>query len=148
MRDLFGHSRPRIADGDHDVLARHDFSPAGGVLVVRGDVGRRNRQRAPVGHGLVSVDSKVHEDEVQLGSVSRDIPKSGSQLRDELDVFTDKSAQRRAHFLDQIVQVDNCGCNDLLAGKCQELTGQQGASLRRLANRLKIGLRCFAARQL
>src|SRR5437667_9565500 len=60
LRDLLRHSRPGIADGDHDVIIWHYFSTARRELISRRNVSRRNRQRAAIGHCLLSVAGKVH----------------------------------------------------------------------------------------
>ena len=104
------------------------------VLRVELDVGGLDGELASRGHRIPSVGAQVHQDLLELADVGLDRAHVGGQHRHEVYIFPDETLQHLLHAVDDVVQVHDLGLEHLLTTERQELAGQAGGTLGRLAH--------------
>ena len=121
---LVVHSDAGVADGQHDVLARHQRCVRPGKDLVERDVGRLNRQLAALRHGVARVHRQIHDDLVNLPRVRTQRAEAGSGNHHQIDIFPDHPRQHFQVFGHHFIQVENLRRKHLLAAECQQLPRQ------------------------
>ena len=92
------HPVPRIGDGEHDMRARLTSGLSRSKSLIQRDVGRLDRELAPVGHGVAGVHRQVHDDLLDLGRIGFHPSERRIEGRVELDVFADQPPQHLVHL--------------------------------------------------
>jgi len=105
-----------------------------GILLVQLHVGRRDGERAAVGHGVPSVDRQVHDNLLELPTVSFDLTQRRIETRDEFNVFSDEAAHHAVQIGQDGVQVEHHRFQNLLATEREQLPRERRRALTRLSN--------------
>jgi hypothetical protein len=90
------HAGARVADRDHDVVARRHADVGARVRRVELHVRRLDRELSPLRHGVARVHREVHDDLLDLPWVRQNAPQIRPARERELDVLTEESAQHEA----------------------------------------------------
>ena len=89
------------------------------------------RQTSALLHGIARVDRKVDDDLFELAGIRQDEGEVWRRHDVERDVFANEPTQQLADTGDQLVQIDPCGPQHLLAAECEQLSGQARGALGR-----------------
>ena len=125
-----------VADQQRHVRPRRDLRMPRRVRFVHFHVRRPDGQRPAVRHGIHGVHRQVHQHLVQLPRIGHDGPLRGIGLDDQLDIFPDQALQHGLVLGHQAAQIHRSGLDDLFAAESQQLAGEIGGALSRLANLL------------
>ena len=90
------------------------------------------------GNGITGIDAEVDQNLVDLGGVHVDRQRLVFRNPGEIDPLADQSVHHLKHPRQGFIQINFFGCNDLFAGKSQQLSRQFGGALGRLENFMQI----------
>ena len=132
----FAHAGPGVGDRQHHILTGARVFGALRRLVDH-HVACTQRQPAAISHCVAGVDCQIEDDHLDLGRVHQGMPDVRLGVRLDADAAT-QGALEQAEQVDQgVVEVDGGGCQLLAPGEGQQLAGQGGAALARLADVLQ-----------
>lgn len=131
---LRGHAAAGVAHGEHRIGTRANVWIHSHIGFVEHDVGRLQHQLAAVRHRVSCIDRQIQQ---RIGEL-RGIDVNGRHLVGKAQLDLDLLAQRRpeqlSHFLDGLVDIDLARLQRLLAGECQQMLDQFGATIRGLVD--------------
>ena len=78
-------------------------------------------EASALGHGIAGVDGEVDEDLFDLAAVGADVDVVGVELGLEDDVLAEEGAKEVVEVVDDLVEVEDFGLDDLLAAEGEEL---------------------------
>ena len=136
-----------VAHRQQDIGALHSLDMVGAVPLIDGDQIGLDGDLAGIADGVAGVDEQVHQDLVELRRIDVHLAGVASRLPDQIDILADEPPQHLQHPCHGCVDIEHLGSNSLFAGEGQELPGQIGGALGRLANVLQAGMERMRALQ-
>ncbi len=118
-----------------------------GVARVEVDVGGFDREPAALRHRVAGVDHEIHQHLLDLTRVGAHPPQVRRGDGDERDVLADEPPQHAVHFSHDDVEVQDLGLEHLAAAVGEQLAGEPGRPLRRLADLFHIAAHRVPGRQ-
>jgi hypothetical protein len=138
------HTRSRVGDRKHHVVAGAGERLVGTVFRVEDDKRGLDEQGAAVGHGVAGVDAEVHQNLFDLGGIGANQGESGSEDGLDFDIAADYFFEEIESLGDALVQVYIARLENLAARKGQQLTGKCSGSFRLLMDLLKMAAEASA----
>src|SRR5579862_4283000 len=138
------HSRSRVGDRKHHVVAGARERLVSTVFRVEDDKRGLDEQGATFGHGVASVDAEIHQHLLDLGGVGADQGERWSENGLDFDIAANHFFEEVESFGDALVQVDIARLENLAASKSQQLTSERGCTLRLLMDFLKMAAEASA----
>jgi len=80
-----------------------------------------------LGHGIARVHGQVEHHLLNLAGIGLDLPEVGRQIRGQIDVLADESAEHLLKVGNQVVEVEDLWGHQLFAAKGEELPSQGGS---------------------
>ncbi len=87
---------------------------------------RPEQEQPSAGHGVPGVDGEVEHHLLDLPGVGENGRQVASELRPQLDVLTDGAAEHLLHGLDDLVEIEGLGVDNLPPPEDQQLAGEGG----------------------
>ena len=103
--------------------------------------GHRDHQTPAVRHRVARVQSEVHQNLLDLATISENRELFPWELEVELDGFANQPPEHTRRFVEDGIQVDCDERHRLLPTEGEQLSSQSGATRHDLAQLVQVGLR-------
>src|ERR1035441_4581750 len=107
------------------------------VGVIDFDGGGADEELATVGHGVAGVHGQVHDDLLEHADVGLDMQQVGGIVGVQGDVFAQQPLEHLGKVLEDGVNLEDLGLDDLLAAEHEQLAGERCGALRGQGNLLE-----------
>ena len=114
---LRGHSRARVGDRQHHVMAGADVEVGARKVIVHHHAGGFDHQLAAVGHGILGVHGEVHKDLPHLPGVGAKSSRMRVERQNQIECFHPAAAQHVFVIFDELVHHNGLGLSDLPAAE-------------------------------
>ena len=123
-RDLRGHSRACIGDGDKHVLALLGADVVRRVDGVEMSVRRFYRQLAALGHGVAAIHRQIEDRALELARIGIGAPEAACEHGLEADLVAEGASEQLGHAGDDLVAVDRLRHQRLLTREGEQAVRQ------------------------
>ena len=120
---------PGIGNADRDISSGFHLRVGGGISIVERGVARLDGQAPAVRHRVAPVCDKVENRVLQLAGVDHAFPQADSRYQFDVDVLRNRSANKLAHVLKKLSDIDGLRAQRLLPGKSQKAVSQSRSAL-------------------
>lgn len=128
------HAAAGVADGENDEGAGLAIGESSGGVFVEIDGRSFQRDAAALGHGVSSIFDETGEDLFELDGINLDGTEGASGAKEDVNIVGEAAVEECEGMLDNFVEIEDFGENDLPAAKGEELVREDGGLLGGIAN--------------
>src|SRR5437016_10427033 len=119
------HATTGIADGQADIGTWRQRGEVVDRTAVQFDLGRFDRERSALRHGIPRVDDEIDQNLFKLGLIGAQPSFRRIEFTDELDTLADETAQQTLQTRDSGIERQNFWVQSLFAAEREQLTNQR-----------------------
>ena len=119
------HATAGIADGQADIGTWRQRGEVVDRTAGQFDLGRFDRERSALRHGIPRIDDEIDQNLFKLGLVGSELPVRLVELGDEANVLADQAAQQTFQVRDSGIDREDFRVQRLFATECEQLSDQR-----------------------